>query len=121
MLQSLPCVLQNVRCRHKQFMSSLDEGNAINNGDQDMPILIAMLMVVFCFIAPMSMAAQSADVESSIKSINTQKLTITLEDGKTYSLPAEFNFEGLAAGVKVIVYYTVVDGVRVLDDIQVLN
>ncbi|MBB4953770.1 hypothetical protein H4S14_001830 [Agrobacterium vitis] len=86
-----------------------------------MPILIAMLMMVFCFVAPMSVAAQSADVESAIKSINTQKSTLTLDDGKTYSLPAEFNFDGLSAGVKVIVYYTVVDGVRVVDDLQVVN
>jgi hypothetical protein len=91
------------------------------NREQNMPILIAMLMVVFCFTAPMSMAAQSADVESSIKSINAQKSTLTLDDGKTYALPAEFNFEGLSEGVKVIVYYTVVDGVRVVDDLQVMN
>ncbi|HBF29276.1 DUF1344 domain-containing protein [Rhizobium sp.] len=86
-----------------------------------MPILIAILLIVFTFVSPMAVAAQSADVESVVKSINAKKSTLTLEDGKTYTVPAEFNFDGLSAGVKVIVYYTVVDGVRVIDDLQVMN
>lgn len=86
-----------------------------------MPILIAILMIVFSFVSPMTAMAQSADVESVVKSINTKKSTLTLEDGKTYVVPAEFNFDGLAAGTKVIVYYTVVDGVRTVDDLQVIN
>lgn len=86
-----------------------------------MPILIAILMIVFSFVSPMTAMAQSADVESVVKSINTKKSTLTLEDGKTYVVPAEFNFDGLAAGAKVIVYYTVVDGVRTVDDLQVIN
>lgn len=86
-----------------------------------MPILIAILLIVFSFVSPMTAMAQSADVESVVKAINPTKSSLTLEDGKTYVVPAEFNFDGLSAGAKVIVYYTVVDGVRTVDDLQVIN
>jgi Protein of unknown function (DUF1344) len=91
------------------------------NRDDNMPILIAILMIVLSFVSPMRAMAQSSDVESVVKSVNAKKSTLTLEDGKTYTVPAEFNFDGLATGVKVIVYYTVVDGVRMVDDLQVIN
>ncbi len=86
-----------------------------------MRILMAMLLIVFSFLSPMAAMAESADVESVVKAVNPKKSTLTLEDGKTYTVPAEFNFDGLATGTKVIVYYTVVDGVRMVDDLQVLN
>lgn len=86
-----------------------------------MRLLIAMLMTVVSLFSPISAFAQSDDVESTIKAISTEKLTVTLEDGKTYTVPAEFNFDGLTPGVKVVVYYTVVDGKRVVDDLQVVN
>ncbi|MUZ61534.1 DUF1344 domain-containing protein [Agrobacterium vitis] len=86
-----------------------------------MRYLIAMLLLAGSLFSPMGALAQSDDVESTIKSISTEKLTLTLEDGKTYSVPAEFNFDGLTTGVKVVVYYTMVDGKRVVDDLQVVN
>ena len=67
------------------------------------------------------MGAQSVDVESSIKSLDSSGLTITLADGKTYVVPEEFNFEGLEAGMKVSVFYTVVEGKRVVNDLVVLD
>jgi hypothetical protein len=48
-------------------------------------------------------------------------LSFTLDDGKTYKVPEEFNFEGLKAGVKVLVFYTVVDGNRVVDDLEIVQ
>ncbi|MBB4007033.1 DUF1344 domain-containing protein [Allorhizobium taibaishanense] len=86
-----------------------------------MGFLIAMLMTAISLFAPINAFAQSDDVESTIKAVSTEKLTVTLDDGKTYSVPAEFNFDGLTPGVKVVVYYTVVDGKRVVDDLQVVN
>ncbi|MBM7327854.1 DUF1344 domain-containing protein, partial [Agrobacterium sp. S2] len=53
--------------------------------------------------------------------IDANGLSITLNDGKTYRVPEEFNFEGLKAGVKVVVFYTEVDGKRVVDDLQVVE
>ncbi|MGT9989235.1 DUF1344 domain-containing protein, partial [Klebsiella pneumoniae] len=63
----------------------------------------------------------SVDVEGTISKIDANGLSITLNDGKTYRVPEEFNFEGLKAGVKVVVFYTEVDGKRVVDDLQVVE
>jgi hypothetical protein len=48
-------------------------------------------------------------------------MSLELDDGKSYAVPAEFNFEGLEPGQKVIVFYTEVDGKRVVDDLEVLQ
>jgi hypothetical protein len=45
--------------------------------------------------------AQSVDVEGTITDVSTAELTISLNDGKVYQAPSEFNFEGLESGVKV--------------------
>lgn len=83
-----------------------------------MHIVFAFLLALTVFL-PVASFAQSADVEAKISRIDTDKLTITLDDGKAYQVPEEFNFEGLQPGQKVIVFYTVVDGRRVVDDLQV--
>lgn len=86
-----------------------------------MRILIAALLATASILSPLSSMAQSIDVEATIRSVDTKKLNLTLDDGKTYKVPEEFNFDGLKAGVKVVVFYTVVDGNRVVDDIQVVQ
>lgn len=83
-----------------------------------MPIVFALL-VTLGLLMPVASYAQSADVEAKISRIDTDKLTIALDDGKTYTVPSEFNFEGLKAGQKVVVFYTMVDGRRIVDDLQV--
>ena len=83
-------------------------------------ILIAFIALVG-FLLPSSVYAESADVEATIKSVDMTKLALTLDDGKTYQAPEEFNFEGLKEGVKVIIYYTEVDGKRVIDDLHILQ
>lgn len=86
-----------------------------------MRFVIATLMATASFLSPLSAFADSADVEATIKSVSTEKMSLTLDDGKTYTVPSEFNFEGLTAGVKVIVFYTEVDGRRVVDDLEVVQ
>ncbi|WP_137132314.1 DUF1344 domain-containing protein [Rhizobium sp. FY34] len=86
-----------------------------------MRILIAALLATASLLSPLSSLAQSVDVEATIKSIDVKKLSLTLDDGKLYKLPEEFNFDGLASGVKVVVFYTVVDGNRIVDDLQVVQ
>jgi len=63
--------------------------------------------------------AQSADVEATITKVDMKGLKLTLSDGNTYSVPAEFDFEGLEKGVKVSVFYTNENGERVVNDLQV--
>lgn len=84
-------------------------------------MMIAALLAATNLLMPINSFAQSVDVEGTISKIDANGLSITLNDGKTYRVPEEFNFEGLKAGVKVVVFYTEVDGRRVVDDLQVVQ
>lgn len=86
-----------------------------------MRVFVSILFAAAISLSASLASAQSVDVESSIKSLDSSGLTITLADGKTYVVPEEFNFEGLEAGMKVSVFYTVVEGKRVVNDLVVLD
>lgn len=86
-----------------------------------MRILIAALLATASILSPINSWAQSVDVEATIKSVDVKKLSLTLDDGKSYKVPEEFNFDGLTSGVKVLVFYTVVDGNRVIDDLEIVQ
>ena len=53
--------------------------------------------------------------------VDTGNLSLSLDDGKKYQAPEEFNFEGLEPGVKVLVFYTEVDGKRVINDLEIIQ
>lgn len=86
-----------------------------------MRIVISLLLATASFLSPLSAFAGSADVEATIEAVNVDSMSLVLDDGKTYTVPAEFNFEGLESGQKVIVFYTEVDGKRVVDDLEVIQ
>ncbi len=86
-----------------------------------MRMLIATLLTTASIFSPLNSWAQSADIEATIKAVDVNTLSLTLDDGKTYKVPEEFNFEGLKAGVKVLVFYTMVDGSRIVDDLEVVR
>ena len=86
-----------------------------------MRIVIACLLATASFLSPLQGYARSADVEAMIKAVNVDGLTLTLDDGRTYELPPEFDFDGLVAGAKVVVFYTEVDGKRVVDDLELVQ
>ena len=86
-----------------------------------MRLLIAALMATASFLSPLVASAESADVEAVITKVDTANLSLSLDDGKKYQAPEEFNFEGLAPGVKVLVFYTEVDGKRVIDDLEIIQ
>lgn len=86
-----------------------------------MRFVVATLLATASFLAPIGAFADSADVEGTIKKVDVKGLSLTLDDGRTYQAPEEFNFEGLKAGVKVIVFYTEVDGKRVINDLDVVQ
>ena len=90
-------------------------------GVRKMRLLIAALMATAVFLSPLAASAESADVEAVITNVDTTNLSLSLDDGKKYQAPEEFDFEGLKAGVKVIVFYTEVDGRRVINDLQVVE
>ncbi|MDO9415750.1 DUF1344 domain-containing protein [Pararhizobium sp.] len=86
-----------------------------------MRFIIAALLATASFLSPLTVFAESADVEATITDIDTDKLSLSLDDGKNYQAPEEFNFEGLQAGVKVVVFYTEIDGKRVINDLEVVK
>ncbi|MCP8895031.1 DUF1344 domain-containing protein [Shinella daejeonensis] len=86
-----------------------------------MRFLITALLAVAGLLSPISASAESADVEAVITRVDLNDLSLSLDDGKSYQAPEEFNFEGLEPGVKVLVFYTEVDGRRVINDLEVLQ
>ncbi len=86
-----------------------------------MRFVIAALMATAGLLSPLSAEAESGDVEAVITKVDTEHLSLSLDDGQSYQAPEEFNFEGLKAGVKVVVFYTEVDGKRVIDDLEVVQ
>ncbi|MBP1850328.1 DUF1344 domain-containing protein [Rhizobium halophytocola] len=86
-----------------------------------MRVVIAFLLATASFLSPLEGYARSADIEATIKSVSIEGMSLTLDDGQTYDLPPEFDFEGLTAGTKVVVFYTEVDGKRVVDDLEVVQ
>jgi len=86
-----------------------------------MRVLIATLLAVAGLLSPLSASAESADVEAVITKVDLNGLSLSLDDGKNYQAPEEFNFEGLEPGVKVLVFYTEVDGKRVINDLEVME
>lgn len=85
-----------------------------------MRFFVATLLATASFLAPVAGFAESADVEATIKKVDLKNRSITLDDGKTYQAPASFDFDGLAAGLKVIVFYTEVDGRRLINDLDIV-
>ncbi len=86
-----------------------------------MRFLVVALLAFAGFFSPMSASAESADVEATITEVDLNRLSLSLDDGKNYQAPEEFNFEGLEPGVKVLVFYTEVDGRRVINDLEVMQ
>ncbi|TDH38672.1 DUF1344 domain-containing protein [Pseudohoeflea suaedae] len=86
-----------------------------------MRFVISVLFATSALLSPLAAFAQSADVEATITDVSTEKAQIVLDDGETYATPSEFNFEGLESGVRVTVFYTVIDGKRVINDLEVIQ
>ena len=86
-----------------------------------MRYIVAAILGLSGILSPLAVYAESADVEATIRAVDTAGLSLTLDDGKVYTVPEEFNFEGLTEGVKVIVFFTEVDGKRVINDLEVVQ
>lgn len=79
-------------------------------------LLLALSIVLMSF--PALANADSDDDQGVIKTVDKDHGTITLDNGKVYNTPSEFNFDGLQPGVKVVIYYTTTNGKRIVDDLQ---
>ncbi|MBO6718988.1 MAG: DUF1344 domain-containing protein [Rhizobiaceae bacterium] len=70
-------------------------------------------------LAFMTAAALAADTEGEIKQVDIEKMTITLDNGKTYRLPSEMDMSVLSEGVVVIIAYDSRDGVNQITDMLI--
>jgi hypothetical protein len=66
----------------------------------------------------LSTAALAAEAEGKIQAIDVESLTITLDDGKSYKLPGEFDVEALEEGMDVLLAYDEVSGENLITDMQ---
>ncbi len=98
-----------------------DKTIASTMGVRKMRFMIVALLAAVGMLAPLTSYAESADVEAVITKVDTTGLSLSLDDGKKYQAPEEFNFEGLSPGVKVLVFYTEVDGKRIIDDLEIIQ
>jgi hypothetical protein len=89
--------------------------------DYPMRIAISALLAISAMLAPFTAWAQSADATGKISEVSTAEQTIKLDDGKVYQAPAEFNFEGLNQDVEVVIFYTVIDGKRMINDLELIQ
>ncbi|MDH6230200.1 Cu/Ag efflux protein CusF [Mesorhizobium soli] len=65
-----------------------------------------------------SSAAYAAEAEGKIKAIDRDKLTITLDNGKSYKLPGEFDVDALKEGMDVLLAYDQINGVNTITDME---
>ena len=74
-----------------------------------------LLSAVAAFM--MSAMVHAAEVEGQIKTIDRENLTITLDDGKSYRLPGEFDVDSLAEGMEILFAYDEIGGEKLITDI----
>lgn len=77
------------------------------------------LIAAAAILAISSAAALAAQTEGQIKSINVEKRTITLDDGKSYKMPGEFDVASLEVGTDIVIAYDEVNGERLVTDMTV--
>jgi hypothetical protein len=78
----------------------------------------AMVLSAALLIAP---AALAAEADGKIKAIDGDKLTITLDDGKTYKLPGEFDMEAIKEGMEVVIAFERVANENQITDMQIIE
>ena len=66
----------------------------------------------------LSAYAMAAEAEGLIKKVDRDKMTITLDDGKSYKLPGETDMDGIKEGMDVVLAYDKVDGQNLVTDMQ---
>lgn len=63
--------------------------------------IAALIISLLLTAAP----ALAADTEGLIKSVDPEKMTITLENGETYKLPGEMDTSALSEGMDIVIAY----------------
>lgn len=69
-------------------------------------------------LAASSLSAFAAEVTGAITAVDPAAGTVTLEDGNTYVLPANFDLASLQAGATVKIIYEEVDGKLTITSVE---
>ncbi len=77
-----------------------------------------ILIGVVAAVLTISSASFAAEAEGQIAAIDKDNLTITLDDGKSYKLPGEFDVEAIAEGMEVLLAYDEIGGENLITDMQ---
>lgn len=60
----------------------------------------------------------AGEAEGAIKAIDRDAMTITLENGKAYKLPGEFDIDAIKVGMTVLIAFDTVDGENLITDME---
>lgn len=78
-----------------------------------------ILAILTLLLAPLfAGTALADDAEGKITNINEETESITLDNGKDYRLPGEFDYSAIETGMKVIVTFDLVDNIRYISNID---
>ena len=66
----------------------------------------------------MSTAAFADQADGTVTKIDPEKQTITLDDGKSYKIPGEFDVATLHEGMEIVLAYDQVNGENLITDMQ---
>lgn len=66
----------------------------------------------------LSTYAMAAEAEGHITKVDRDKMTITLDDGKSYRLPGETDMDAIKEGMDIVLAYDKVDGENLVTDMQ---
>ena len=66
----------------------------------------------------LSSAALAAEAEGQVQAVDRDNLTITLDDGKSYKLPGEFDVELIQEGMTILLAYDEISGENLITDMQ---
>jgi hypothetical protein len=78
----------------------------------------AMVLSAALLFSP---AVLAAEADGQIKAIDRDKLTITLDNGKTYKLPGEFDMEAIKEGMEVVIAFEKVSNENQITDMQIIE
>lgn len=75
------------------------------------------LVAAIAFVSLTFASAFAAETtEGQIKSVDAEKGTITLDDGKSYKMPGEFDVASLEVGSDIVIAYDEVNGELLVTD-----
>jgi Cu/Ag efflux protein CusF len=101
-----------------QLSGNSPQKEAAQSGDNQRGTSMRTLFAAIVATFAVGAAAFAAEAEGQIKKIDTDKLTITLDNGKSYKLPGEFDISSLKEGMEVLIAYDQVGGENLITDME---